>query len=78
MHKGGDIAHGRRCCTDMQEGGDIAHGRRKTFQGKTFQGKIFQGKNFPGETFQGKQEMLSPKSCAGVNEYDANSFPGPP
>ena len=28
MHKGGDVAHGRRCCTDMQEGGDIAHGRR--------------------------------------------------
>ena len=27
MHTGGDIAHGRRCCTDMQEGGDIAHGR---------------------------------------------------
>jgi hypothetical protein len=50
----------------------------KTFQGKTFQGKTFQGKNFPGETFQGKREMLSPKSCAGVDEYDANSFPGPP
>ena len=52
--------------------------RAKLSRGKTFQGKTFQGKNFPGETFQGKQEMLSPKSCAGVDEYDANSFPGPP